>query len=124
MLFMFWNKQLSNKVKERTNQLMETESRFRATFEQAAVGVAHVSTDWKFLRVNAKFCEIVGYPEDEMFALTFQDITDPDDLDADLEQIQQVLKGNIESYSMDKRYYRKDGSLVWVNLTVSLVFDK
>jgi PAS domain S-box-containing protein len=124
LIFFFWNKQLSRKVKERTSQLMETESRFRATFEQAAVGVAHVSLDGEFLRVNEKFCEIVGYSEDEIRALTFQEITHPDDLDADLENVQQVLKGARKNYSLDKRYIRKDGSIVWVNLTISLLFDR
>ena len=75
LVFVFWNKQLSGRVKERTSELMESESRFRATFEQAAVGVAHVSLEGRFMRVNEKFCEIVGYSEDEVRALTFQDIT-------------------------------------------------
>ena len=111
-------------ISERTSKLMESESRFRATFEQAAVGIIHTSTDGKFLRVNEKFCELVGYSEDEIRALTFQEITHPDDLDAYLEYVQQILKGEIEKFSMDKRYYRKDSSIIWVNLTVSLVFDR
>ena len=104
--------------------LLESELRFRATFEQAAVGVAHVTTEGNFLRVNRKFCEIVGYSGDEMRYMNFQEITHPDDLEADLDFVQQLLKGAVEDYSMDKRYRRKDGSIVWVNLTVSLVFDK
>jgi PAS domain S-box-containing protein len=119
-----WNKQLSRKIKERTSQLMESESRFRATFEQAAVGVAHVSLDGRFLRINRKFCEIVGYPEDEIRALTFMDITHPDDLDSDITHLTQVLDGERENFSTEKRYCRKDGSIAWVNLTASLVFDK
>jgi len=124
LIFVVWNKQLSSKVNERTSQLMETESRFRATFEQVAVGIAHVSLDGKFLRVNQKFCDITGYTEDEMLSLTFQDITHPDDLDGDLRHVQQVLTGQLENYSMDKRYFRKGGSIIWINLTVSLLFDK
>jgi len=124
LFFVVWNRQLSQKVKEQTSKIIDSESRFRATFEQAAVGVAHVSLEGRFLRLNEKFCEIVGYSEDEMRELTFQEITHPDDLDADLDFVQQVLKGAIENYSMDKRYYHKDGSVVWVNLTVSLVFDR
>ena len=111
-------------ISDRTNKLMESESRFRATFEQAAVGVAHVSLEGNFLRVNTKFCEIVGYSEDEIHALTFQEITHPDDLETDLDYVRQVLEGARESYSMDKRYYQKNGSIIWINLTVSLVFDK
>ena len=111
-------------VSERTSQLLESESRFRATFEQVAVGIVYASTDGKFLRVNEKFCELVGYSKDELRALTFRDITHPDDLNAHLEHVQQVLKGEIENFSMDKRYYRKDGSIVWINLTFSLVCDR
>jgi PAS domain S-box-containing protein len=104
-------------------EALEREERFRATFEQAAVGIAHVSPEGRFLRTNQKFCDIVGYSEEKVLDLTFQDITHPDDLDADLEYVRQVLAREIENYSMDKRYYRKDGSIVWVNLTVSLLFD-
>ena len=123
-LFVLWNRTLKRRVEERTSQLMETESRFRATFEQAAVGVAHVSLEGKFLRINSKFCEIVGYSESEMLGLAFQDITHPDDLNADLKQAQQVISGAIASYTMDKRYVRRDGTAVWINLTVSMVFDR
>jgi PAS domain S-box-containing protein len=115
---------LESMVAERTAEVIESEQRFRATFEQAAVGIAHLSNEGRFLRINKKFCDIVGYSKNEMLALTFQDITHPEDLDADLEYVRQVLNGEIETYTMDKRYYRKDGSLVWVNLTVSLVFDR
>jgi PAS domain S-box-containing protein len=115
---------LKKMVAERTAEALEREERFGATFEQAAVGVAHVSPDGKFLRLNQKFCYIVGYSQEEMLALTFQDITHSDDLDVDLEYVRQVLAREIENYSMDKRYLRKDGSIVWVSLTVSLVFDK
>jgi PAS domain S-box-containing protein len=101
--------------------LEESKERFRATFEQAAVGIAHVGPDGRWLRVNRKLCEIVGYCPDELLALTFQDITHPDDLEADLAQVRRLLAGEIETYSMEKRYFRKDRSLVWINLTVSLV---
>jgi PAS domain S-box-containing protein len=111
-------------VARRTAQIIESEQRFRVTFEQAAVGIAHVSLDGRFLRVNRKFHEIVGYSDEEILELTFQDLTHPDDLDADLELLKQVLNGEIETYSMEKRYYRKDGSIVWIHLSVSLVFDK
>ncbi len=101
--------------------LRESEVRFRATFEQAAVGIAHVAPDGRFLRLNQRFCDIVDYTHDEMLALTFQDITHPDDLENDLEQVQQLLDGKATSYFLEKRYFRKDGKIVWVNLTVSLV---
>jgi PAS domain S-box-containing protein len=110
-------------TEERLTQavLEESEERFRATFEQAAVGIAHVGPDGRWLRVNRKLCDIVGYGPDELVALTFQDITHPEDLEADLAQVRRLLAGEIATYSMEKRYFRKDGSLVWINLTVSLV---
>ncbi len=101
--------------------LRESEERFRATFEHAAVGAAQVGTDGRWLRVNRHLCGIVGYTQDEMIGMTFQDITHPDDLEADLAQARALLRGKSEIYSTEKRYVRKDGSLVWVNLTVSLV---
>lgn len=104
--------------------LRESEERFRATFSQAAVGIAHVSTDGCFLRLNQKFSDIAGYSCDELFKRTFQDITHPDDLDIDLEYFRRMLAGDIQTYSMEKRYLRKDGSIVWINLTVSLVRDE
>jgi PAS domain S-box-containing protein len=103
--------------------LEENECRFRATFEQAAVGVAHVAPDGRFIRVNQRICDITGYTREEMLECTFQDITHPDDLDADLDYVGQVLADEISTYSMEKRYIRKDGSFVWINLTVSLLRD-
>lgn len=100
------------------------QQRFRATFEQAAVGMAHVAPDGHFLLVNQKLCEIVGYSHNELLKLTFQDITFSADLKADLEYVQQLLTGARQTYSMEKRYIRAAGSLVWVNLTVSLVCDE
>ena len=91
------------------------------TFEQAAVGIAHVALDGRFLRINKKFCDIVGFTTEEMLSRTFQDITHPDDLAPDLKYVQQILAREIETYSMEKRYFRKDKSIVWVNLIVSLV---
>jgi PAS domain S-box-containing protein len=101
--------------------LRDSEERFRSTFEQAAVGIGHVAPDGRWLRVNRKLCDIVGYPPDELMARTFQDITHPEDLEADLAQVRRLLAGEIATYSMEKRYFRKDRSLVWINLTVSLV---
>jgi PAS domain S-box-containing protein len=101
--------------------LKESEERFRATFDKAAVGVAQMAPDGRWLRVNQKFCDIVGYEEEELCEMTFQDITHLDDLEADLEQVRRLLSGKIETYSMEKRYLRQDGSSVWINLTASLV---
>src|SRR5438309_15055 len=82
-----------------------------ATFEQAAVGIAHVAPDGRWLCVNRKLCRMLGYTREELLALTFQHVTHGDDLGADLSLVKQVLAGERESYSMDKRYVRKDGSL-------------
>lgn len=104
-------------------QLGETEERFRATFEQAAVGIAHVAPDGRWLRMNRRLCDIVGYSAEELLTRTFQDLTHPDDLDIDLDHQRRLLAGDIEMYTMEKRYFRKDGSVVWITLTVSLVRD-
>ena len=106
---------------ERERALRESEVRFRATFEQAAVGVAMVAPNGRWLRVNERLCAIVGYSRDELLTKTFQDITYTDDLDTDLGYVRQLLDGALPTYSMEKRYIRKDGSTVWVNLTVSMV---
>jgi PAS domain S-box-containing protein len=101
--------------------LRESEERFRVTFENAAMGVAHVGLDGRWLRVNQALCNIVGYTCEEILSKTFQDITYPEDLDSDLNYVRQLLAGEITNYSLEKRYFRKDGQLVWVNLTVSLL---
>jgi len=104
-------------------QLRDSEERFRSTFEQAAVGIAHVAPNGGFLRINDRFCEIVGYTRDEMLARTFQDITHPDDLDADLENVQRLLRGEEDTYAISKRYLHKNGAIVWIDLAVSLLRD-
>ena len=103
--------------------LRESEERFRATFEHAAIGAAQVGIDGRWLRVNRRLCEIVGYEPEEMLQTTFQEITHPDDLEGDLAQVRRLLADELGTYTMEKRYLRKDGSIVWVNLTVSLVRD-
>ncbi len=109
--------------KEVEQKLRESEERFRSTFEQAAVGICHVSPDGRFLRVNQKLCDILGYTSAELLSLTFQAITHPDDLDTNLEHVRQVLADEIKNYSVQKRYFRKNGSVLWANLTVSLTRD-
>jgi PAS domain S-box-containing protein len=101
--------------------LHESEERFRATFNLAAVGIAHVTLDGHFIRLNQKFCDIVGYSQVELIKRTFQSITHPDDLGKDLTYINSLIRGEADTYSMEKRYFRKDGSIVWVNLTASIV---
>jgi PAS domain S-box-containing protein len=103
--------------------LQESEQRFRATFEQAAVGIAHVGLDGRWLRVNQKLCDIVGYSPEELLQISFQEITYAEDLELDLTYVQQLLANEIQTYSMEKRYIHKQGFLVWAELTVSLVRD-
>ena len=99
----------------------EATKRFAATFEQAAVGIAHVAPDGRFLLVNDRFCEIAGWTREELIHGGFQQITHADDLQADLDFLAALSAGTIDHYSMEKRYVRKEGDLVWINLTVSLV---
>jgi len=116
--------QLAENVSDKVHaelKLRKSEERFRATFEQAAVGIAHVAPNGDFLRLNHKFCDIVGYSHGEMLERTFQDITHPDDLDIDLDRMRGLLAGETGSYTMEKRYFCKGGEIVWVNLTVNLL---
>jgi PAS domain S-box-containing protein len=97
---------------------------FQNAFECAAIGMALVSPEGKWLRVNHSVCEITGYTETELLERTFQDITYPEDLDADLANVEKMLAGDIKTYQMQKRYLHKNGSIVWVLLSVSLVRNK
>ena len=105
------------------NRLREAEDRFRGAFDSAAIGMALVAPDGRWLQVNSAVCELVGFSEDELLGGTFQGITHPDDLDADLEFVRQMLAGAIQTYQMDKRYIHKLGHTIWIRLSVSLVRD-
>ncbi len=96
---------------------------FEKTFHYCAVGLAHVGIDGTFIRVNKKLCEFLDYSDQELTKLTFQDLTAPDHLDEDLDQLERLLEGQIDNYSIEKRYIRRDGKRVWAKLTVSLVRD-
>lgn len=100
---------------------LESETRFASAFEHAAIGMALVAPDGRFLRVNAALCALTGYEPDEMTRLNFQAITHPEDLARDLDQVARVVAGEIVSYQMEKRYIHKTGRLVWISLGVSLV---
>ena len=104
-----------------TRALAESEARFRATFENAAVGIAHVSSDFRWLRANRALCRILGWPIDELLTKSLRDISHPHDLEVDLAYVEQIRAGKIDSYDMDKRYLRKDGAIVWGRLTVGCV---
>lgn len=100
--------------------LLERDRIFQA-FEFAGIGMALVSLEGRWTRVNRALCHLVGYSEQEMLGQSFQDITHPDDLPADLDLVEQLLNGDLPSYQMEKRYFRKDGECVWILLTASLV---
>lgn len=104
-------------------QLRETTQRFRLAFEHAPIGMAVVDLDGTFREVNPALCRLLGHPSETLRALTFQEITHPDDLAADLAQVRQLIAGEIANYSMEKRYTTSGGDLVWVLLTVSMVQD-
>ena len=118
-LVMWAGRQLGH-IEER---LRQEQSRFRGAFDSSAIGMALVSPDGRFLEVNPSLCELVGYDEEELVGSTFQEITHPDDLDADLAFAQHMLAGEIPSYRMEKRYIHRDGRIVWILLSVSLVRD-
>ena len=99
--------------------IRDYETRFQATFENAAVGIANVALDGRWLRVNKALCGIVGYPADELVTKSFQEITHPDDLATELAQVELMRDGKTNSYEMDKRFLRKDGTIVWTRLTTS-----
>lgn len=101
---------------------MPADSSFRRTFEQAAVGIAHIRLDGRFLRVNQRFCQIVGYPSDWLVGRRFLDITHPDDLKSSTEYARRL--GTDEApYSIEKRYLRPDGRVVWVRLSATIAHD-
>jgi PAS domain S-box-containing protein len=102
-------------------QLRESEERFRLTIDEAPIGMALVSVDGRFVRVNRALCEIVGYRADELTTLTFQAITHPDDLDTDVALAGQLARGEIPRLEIEKRYIRKDGSIVEAMLSASML---
>jgi PAS domain S-box-containing protein len=99
--------------------LQASEELFRLTFDHTPLGFAHVALDGSLLRVNQKFCEIVGYSKAELLVTTFQAITEPADLAEDLMLVAQLINGEIDEYTLEKRYIHKQGHHVWVNLTVA-----
>ena len=108
-------------LRRASRQLRESEARFKSAFALSATGMALVAPDGRWMQVNQRLCDTVGYTQAEMLPITFQDITHPDDLDLDLGQVRRLLAGEIASYEMEKRYRHKDGRWVWVLLSVALV---
>ncbi len=118
--------ELTNQNTERKRaeeELRRSEKRFRSSMEYAAIGMALVAPDGRWLRVNRALCKIVGYGEAELLATNSQSITHPDDLEEDLNNVRRMLASEINTYQMEKRYIHKDGHPVWIQLNVSLVRD-
>ncbi|AVX37243.1 diguanylate cyclase [Yersinia massiliensis] len=103
--------------------IVESENRFRNAMEYSAIGMALVSPEGKWMQVNQALCRLLGYRQETLLTLTFQQITYPEDLSADLKLLDDLYHGRIPSYSMEKRYVRSDGEVVWVLLVVSVVRD-
>ncbi len=101
--------------------LRESEERFRRVFEEGPLGLALVGRDYRFMKVNSALCEMVGYPEAELVQKTFAEITHPDDVRADVELAERLFKREIPFYRMQKRYQKKNGEIIWINLTASII---
>ena len=104
-------------------RLRESEERFRRTFELAGSGLAHIGTDRRFIRVNRRLCEILGYPEKELLKLRGRDISHPDDADVINRERPRLYAGDIDEVRLEKRYLRKDGSVVWVHFAMVVERD-
>lgn len=110
--------------KQAEGALRESEAQFRMMFDHAGIGMCRVDMAGRFLRTNRAFCELVGYSPEELATLRFKDLTFPDDLDRNLALFEQARMGKIGRYSLDKRYCRKDGRLVWASLVGSVGYDR
>ncbi len=110
--------------KKAEEKLRENEERFRKIFEGGALGMAFLNLEYKFERVNATLCAMLGYEETELTELTFADITHPDTVEQDLQKMAQLLQGQIPYYKTEKRYIRKDGAVIWGSVTDSIVYDE
>ena len=104
---------------EARRALAESERRFRAMFENAAVGIAHLDANLRWLRANEALCRIVGWPIHELVTKSLRDISHPDDFADELEHMEQIRQGKIDNYTMERRYLRKDGSVSWGRLSSS-----
>ncbi|HEX8174161.1 MAG TPA: PAS domain S-box protein [Pyrinomonadaceae bacterium] len=106
-----------------TSALLESEAQMERAQSFALVMTTHVGLDGRWLKVTPTLCELLGYTEDELLKLSYQDLTHPDDVSHDIEQHERLLRGELKSYDLEKRYIRRDGGFVWVYLNCSLVID-
>ena len=111
-------------LRRHTAELRLSEERFSNAFVHAPIGMALVSLEGHWLKVNQSLCSLLGYSAEELATKTFQDLTHPDDLETDLEHVRELMAGKRATYHMEKRYFHKEGHLVWANLSVSFITDK
>lgn len=111
-------------VEQADLDIAQSEALFQTVFERAGVGIAMVAPDGSWMRVNQALCEIIGFSQKELMAVTFRDITFPEDLDKDLNLLEQMVAGTIDRYQLEKRYVHKNGSTVWIHLIVTKHVDR
>lgn len=111
------------KAREKEERLRETETRFRKIYEEGAIGMVITSEDLKFMMANKTFCQMTGYPEHELKQLTFVQVTHPEDIERDLQNIKMLMSGKTNVYKTEKRYVKKTGEIFWAQLTVFPMYD-
>jgi PAS domain S-box-containing protein len=104
-------------------ELKESEARYRFIFEQGPVGIGLIDMDYFWIKANPRFCEMLGYTEEELKTFRWNDITHPDDLEGDIQQAEQVFKGEIPFFTTEKRFFKKNGEIIWVSLTPTAIKD-
>src|SRR5688572_24980874 len=115
---------MTDKDETRKHEARESEQLFQKIFDDGPIGMALVGLDYRLVWVNAALCRLVGYTEEELTALTFPEITHPDDVDKDVQLAQRLFAGEINSFQIKKRFIKKDQQVVWVVLTASAIHDK
>lgn len=118
-----YSRELEHQIAERTQELQRSEERFRSAFEDAPIGIALVALQGQFIRVNRSLCQILGYSQEELLTKTFPEITHPDDVATNLEQLQRAIAGEINIYQVQQRYLHQQGHIVWALVNVSVVRD-
>jgi len=113
--------QKNKEIEEQLTRLGESEARFRSIFEQAAVGIVHTTTDGRFLRINHRFCEIVGYTEKELQQIPINKLWFAKETEGETKLVQQLLDNQISTYTREKQMVRRNSDIIWISITVSLM---
>ncbi len=117
------NTRLYEEALREEQRVRESEERFRSAFDDAPVGMTLTGLDGRYLRINQAFCEMIGYTVSELLGMNFLQITHPDDIAVNQDKFQQILAGKTNTFSMEKRYRHRQGTIVWVNMSTSLLRD-